>query len=218
MLKLDVRASLMDLSADLRGLRRVQIPFATSLAVTQLAREIAAAETTGLAETLDNPTPFTLRAFGVVAARKSNLTAWVYAKDIQATYLAPFAFGGTQVLGKKRAILTPRDLATNAYGNIPRGRLASLKGRKDVFIGEVKTKSGMIGGVWQRVPGLKIGKRVRGRKQLRAPGRLKLLVQFTRPATVTRDLHYEDRARRVLDHRLTPIWQAALAKALATAR
>ena len=222
MFTLDVRKAMGGLTRDLAAFERSQIPFAAAQMLTATARDVAAAETKALSTTFKNPTPFTLRAFGVVGARKSNLTARVFAKDIQAAYLDPYEGGGLQVLNGKHAILTPRDLATNQYGNIPRGKLQSLKGRPDIFIGEVKTKAGIVGGVWQRVNVTRTGGVKRGKHQGRAyhpvAGRLKLLVQFTKPAQVTHELGYQSRAAAVVDRSLRPNWDRALAAALASAR
>lgn len=222
MIKIDVRKAMAGLTRDLDRLQREQVPYAAALALTATARDVAEAETKALAATFKTPTSFTLRGVGVIGARKSTLTARVFMKDIQAAYLDPYEGGGRQVLGGKQAILTPRDLPVNAYGNIPRGKLQALKGRPDIFIGEVKTKSGMVGGVWQRVDVTRKGtqrrKAQRGRAYHPVAGRLKLLIQFTRPAMVTRALGYQDRARAVVDRRLPENWRKALAQALASAQ
>ena len=126
------------------------------------------------------------------------------------------------MLRSKQAMLTPRDLATNQYGNLPRGKLASLKGRPDLFIGTVKTKAGEIGGVWQRVGVSRTGKAKRhpGRGRVYSPtqGRLKLLIQFTRPAEVTHRVPYYETAAKVVKAGLPGAWSRNLAKALSTAR
>ena len=145
---IDTRAAMKDLQRGLTRLQTEQIPYATALALTDIAGRIAWSEQLQLSKTFDNPTPFTRKAFGVRPARKSSLTATVFAKDRQAAYLEPYTFGGKQVLFSKKAILTPADINLNAYGNLPRGKLKSLKGRPDVFIGAVRSKRGqMLNGV-----------------------------------------------------------------------
>jgi hypothetical protein len=223
MLKLNLRPALKQLSRDLDRLQRHQIPFAAAQALTATARDAAEVETKALPTEFDNPTPFTLKAFGVIPARKHNLTAVLFARDAQAKYLEPSAFGGRQVLGSKRAILTPRDLATNQYGNLPKGKLQALRGRPDIFIGEVKTKHGTVGGVWQRVNVTRQGKVRRGKAQrgsAYAPGagQLKLLIQFTRPSTVTKRIPYDVRVKRTVAARLQPNWNKAIEAALKSAR
>jgi hypothetical protein len=220
MVELSIRVDVKPLTKALYGLEREQIPFATAQALTAVAKLVKAGETAGFDSTFKNPTPFTMNAIGVTPARKATLTATVFVKDIQAVYLAPFAFGGTQALGNKRAILTPRDVAVNQYGNIPKGRIAALRGRPDIYIGEVRTKGGkVISGVWQRVGLTRTGKRRRikaGVKQ--PPGQLKLLIQFTNPAPVTHQLDYMTRAKAIVDRNLGAEWSKAIAAALSTAR
>lgn len=218
MLRIDTRGALRALTRDLNDLKRRQVPFALAQTLTGVARAAAKAEMAELPKVFDGPTPFTGRAFAVIPARKTNLVATLFVKDIQATYLAPYIDGGRQVLGAKRAILTPRDLKTNAYGNIPKGKIAALKGRPDIFIGEVKTRGGVIGGVWQRVSAGRSGRRGRRGRVPRGSGRLRLLIQFTRPAEVTHRFPYEAIAYKAVLTGFTAEWERAFARALATAR
>ncbi len=222
--EISVRADVKELSKRLDSLAYEQLPFATALAVTGLARRVQEAETKGLAATFDRPTPFTMRAFGVKPARKADPTATVFARDIQAAYLEPYEFGGKQVLGSKRAILNPKDIALNVYGNIPRGQLKRLKGRSDVFIGSVKFKSGAtISGVWQRPAR---GARRHGGRGTKgnvsniagANTGLKLLIRFTDPVEVHQRLHYFERAQQIVDRWFNAEFSAGMRKALATAR
>jgi hypothetical protein len=223
-LTLNVKSDLNKLTAALTRLEHQQLPFATAQALTAVARKVAHGETEGIAQTFKSPTPFTMNAVAVIPALKATQTAVVFVKDIQAAYLLPYVTGGPQVLGRKQAMLTPRDIDLNQYGNLPRGKLASLKGRPDLFVGQVKTKSGaVIGGVFQRVAvsrtgRIKRGKGARGRFFSPTQGRLKLLVQFTRPAEVTHRWAYGQRAAAIVKASLQPAFSAAMAKALATAR
>ncbi len=88
-------AGLNALSAQLRSLQK-QIPFATAQALTAVARKIQAAEKVALQRKLENPTPFTVNSVGSQGARRDNLTARVFVRDIAASYLEPFEFGGSQ--------------------------------------------------------------------------------------------------------------------------
>lgn len=216
MISIGVKGDMRALTRDLSRFARDQVPFATAQALTAVARKVAAAETELLSETFDKPTPFTLKAFAVRGARKSNLTASIFAKDRQAAYLSPYLDGGSQALGSKRAILTPIQVALNAYGNIPRGKLAALKGQPGYFVGTVQRKGARpIGGLWQRIPPPKVG---RHRGHLQRKGHLKLLVEFTAPKQVTKRLTYEARARAVVARELPREFDRALRAALATAR
>lgn len=221
--RIDVRRGLKELSRDFDAFRQKQLPFAASMALTSVANLVKDAETKALEETFDKPTPFTMRAFGVKPARKSNLVATVYARDIQAKYLEPYADSGSgmQVLGDKKGILAPKAIPLNAYGNIPKGKLAALKGRPDIFIGQITTKDRrVVNGVWQRptptpAKGQKGGK---GSRLANRTGKLKLLIQFEDPRPVKPRLHYGPRAEDVVRKHLIPEFKAALDRAMATAR
>lgn len=203
MISLSVRADVKGLSKDLTALERSQLPYATALALTATAKAIQAAETAALSEVFDRPTPFTQRAFGVKGATKATLTATVYARDIQAEYLAPFAEGNArQQLRGKRGLPVPKGLRVNQYGNLPRGSIARLKGRKNVFFGAVTTRAGeTISGIWQR-PGKRTG--------------LKLLVRWSDGTELHQNLRYRERAAMVLAATFPGAMRAAFARAVAT--
>lgn len=150
-------ASLKDLEHHLLSLKK-QIPYATALALTRTARRIQEAQKVNLESKLENPTPFTVNSVASVGARKTSLRAKVYIRPTAAQYLAPSEYGGTRYLSG-RALLNPKNIRLNQYGNIPRNKLARLKARPDVFVGSV----GGVNGVWQR-------KKARGGKSRRIRG------------------------------------------------
>ncbi len=90
-------ASLKDLSRQLKQLQK-QIPFATAQAMTSVARDIVAAQKVALGRKLESPTPFTVNSVGSAGARKNNLRAKVFVRDVAAEYLEPFEFGGEHKL------------------------------------------------------------------------------------------------------------------------
>lgn len=188
---------------------RQQLPFATSLAINKLARLVAAGETQGIEETFPTATPFTKKAEGVIPSNKNKLEAVVFMKDIQAHYLEPYEFGGKQVPAKPSevALLTPKNIKLNQYGNIPFGKVKSLKGRGDVFSGTITLKGGMkIGGVFQRLKGDKKGQR------------LKILVRFSDPQQVHQHLDYFKRAVKICERNFEAAMNDAMNYAMATAR
>lgn len=214
-IRVDVRAALKDVTRTLKGLERQQLPFVLAQTATETAREVAKAETAGLSKVFDRPTPFTKRAFMVIPALKKRPVAIVQARDIQDQYLEPYESHGSQWLGSKRAMLTPADVGLNSYGNLPVGTIQALKGRRDVFIGAVKLKDGRtLNGIWQRPLE---STRLYGDKRSNRSGHLKLLVVFTDPKPVTKDLRFADRAQRVAAATLRPAFDRNMAKALQTA-
>lgn len=216
-----IRVDMRSFTRGLNDLAQRQVPYARTLMLNDLGRQVAAAETAGIDETFDNPTPFTERAFTYTPASKAKPVVVVFAKDIQAAYLEPFGDDGDhrQVLGSKRAILTPKTVQLNAYGNIPKGKIAALRGRPDVFIGGVKTKAGVINGVWQRQT---MAQRNRRRRKVGLPaqptGGLKLLVRFTDPVELPQRLHFEDRAMRLVRAAAPAAWNRAWDRAWSSRR
>jgi len=130
MLTISVKADIRALERWLDDRAKRQLPFASARAVTEVAKRIRTTETRNLPRVLDRPTPFTKNAFAVRGATKASPAAVVFAKPIQAAYLAPVEFGLPQKVAKValvQAIEAPR----NQYGNIPLGALARYKARRD---------------------------------------------------------------------------------------
>lgn len=211
---------LNELKSHLQSLRK-QIPFALSQALTSVARDIAAAEKTALIRRLESPTSFTVNAVGSIGARKSNLQAKVFVRDIAASYLAPFEFGGQHKLNSS-ALLNPKNIKLNKYGNLPRNKLNQLKAKNNVFIGEVGSRNG----VFQRIKSKKrkmVKKRLkrsangtrRPRDKSPAP---KLLIQFGNALPVKPVLGYMDRAEKMAFALMPAALSTAISQALKTAK
>lgn len=212
-------AGIKELSATLRSLQK-QIPFATAQALTSVARKIQDAERTALQRRLENPTPFTVNAVGSVGARRNNLTARVFVKDLAASYLEPFEFGGQHKLNSQ-ALLNPKNIKLNKYGNLTRNKMAQLKAKPDVFIGEIDG----VNGVWKR-PKAKASKRKKRRRRSgngspRAPVRRKapkLLIRFGNALPVKPVLGYMARAEVMSANLMQSELSQAIGAALASAR
>jgi hypothetical protein len=207
----------INIKADLKGVHRAfinlkakQAPFATALALTTLAKGAAAAERDEAAKTFDTPTPFTLNAFRVQPATKSNLVAVIAVKDVQAEYLEPYVVGGDRYLGKKKGMLAPRNVALNQYGNLSRGKIRALQAKPNVYVGKITTKSGrVISGVWQRPGPARKGK---------SAGPIKLLIRFEDTTPAPKHLAFVERATSYVRANAVREFQAAMRKAMATAR
>ncbi|RQR00009.1 hypothetical protein DF025_36735, partial [Burkholderia stagnalis] len=117
----DVRA----LTKSLTRLQKDQLPFAISQALTATAKLAQGAEKAALPEVFDRPTPFTINSVAVKGARKSDLEARVFVKDIAAAYLEPYEFGGDhKLIGRGKTWLNPKDKTLlNQYGNFSRNAL-----------------------------------------------------------------------------------------------
>lgn len=224
MFKISVSDDIAKLRKSLTDLEKRQLPFATANALTALAKNAQAAEKEAMPEVFDRPTPFTVNSVAVRGARKSNLEARVFIKDIAAAYLEPFEFGGNhKLLGSGRTWLNPKDKAQlNQYGNFSKTALKRLQARPDIFIGNIKTSSGeTIGGVWRRPPSARVTK-VRGKRgsvvQGSPRGHLKLLVRFGDARPVKQHLEFGERAFEVVNDTFEREFEVAMNQAIATAK
>lgn len=203
---ISVRSNIKEISKNLSALAYKQVDFAASRALTQLAKEVQAAEKENLKRTFKHPKPFTVNAIGMRGATKRMLEAKVFVKPVAAKYLRPYETGGVHVL-PGQALLNPKDVRLNQYGQLSRGTMKRLKGRSDIYIGPIETKHGKIDGVWQRTKAKKGN-----------PSRLRLLIRFGDALPVNERLNYGEHAKALIDRRFNAVFGAAMAKAVATAR
>ncbi|EPP7664478.1 hypothetical protein POX25_27545 [Klebsiella pneumoniae] len=211
-------STLKDLSRQLKKLQK-QIPFATAQAMTSVVRDIAAAQKVALGRKLESPTPFTVNSVGSAGARKNNLRAKVFVRDVAAEYLEPFEFGGEHKLNSQ-ALLNPKNIKLNKYGNMPRNKLSQLKAKPNVFVGEVNG----VDAVWQRRKPKKAKKKRarrsangtrRPKRKQRAP---KLLVRFGDALPVTPTLDYMNRSRSMAAGLMPGALSRAIEEAIRTAK
>lgn len=179
MLDIAVDMTAFDRYADeLDRTARDHVPFALAKTVTQAGHAVRKALEAEMPRAFDRPTPFTMRAFAVKSASKRdpNPQAEIFAKDIQAEYLALQIFGGVRrPKAGGKAVLTPGAARLNRYGNLPRRYVARANQRRNQFVGTVRFRSGQtVSGVWQR-PRRRKGKNI---------GRLQLMVLFEDQTTV----------------------------------
>lgn len=204
-----------------------QIPFATAQALNAIAKEVIAAEQKNEHVVLDRPRPFTTSALTVRRATKVTMQATVFMKDITAAYLEPYEFGGRNKLNSK-ALLKPVEAVKDLdqFGNLPRNFLRKLKGRKDIFIGGVRTKAGIVQGVWQRDTSVDIelplvtrtGKLRTPKARMNTSGKLVLLVKFDDAHQVKQHLDWFGVAQRTVARTFNREMGKALARAIASAR
>jgi hypothetical protein len=220
---ISIASNIKQIQKSLSDFAYKQVPFATAQALTSLAKLVRDEEVKNMAATFKNPSPFTLRSVRSTAARKDNPVATVFVMDKAAEYLDPYEVGGVHKLNS-RALLNPKDIALNQYGQLRRGTLASLKARSDIFIGPVKTKHGVVNGVWQReaasavITNKRTGKTRISKRGINQSGKLKLLVRFGDALPVTQRLGYQVRAKQVVDANFNREMGRAIAKAIATAK
>lgn len=220
---LSIRSNINEVTRDLDRLERQQIPYAQVLAVNALTAMVQKAEKAEIVKTFDEVTPFTLGGVKISRARKSDPTATIFLADVAEQYLGPYISGGRHFLGSKRGILNPKNVRLNRFGNLAKGKLASLKSNENVFVGSIKTKDGKtINGVFQRGNFVKRtksrtvnGQKIKGITQRH---RLKILIRFGDALQVRQHLDWNGVARMVLDANATTQMDLAMKQALATAR
>lgn len=113
-----------------------QAPFALAKAMTTTVRQAKTAEEAHILSVFDKPTPFTQRAVAFSGATKTNLSASVFVKDVQAKYLAPEADGGPRQFksfeqqfaagGTPEVALPGRGITLNQYGNITKAKIKAI--------------------------------------------------------------------------------------------
>lgn len=122
-----------------------QIPFATALALTAIAKRVKAGELDVMAKRIDRPTKFTMNSLYVKAARKTDLKARVWFKDYASKGTPASKYMQSSVLGGARkhkrfekaliakGIMLPDQYAVpgdgavlDGYGNVPRAMYVKL--------------------------------------------------------------------------------------------
>lgn len=187
------------------------VRFGLAKSLTRVAKEVQKAQIEEIPKLLDRPKPFTMNAIRVRAANKRNLTATVFMMDKTAWYLEPYEFGGKTKLNKgAKSQVLPVKQKLDQYGNIPRMTIGRLSKRKDIFIGEIKTKNGTIKGVFQKPT-------TKGRKSKlsNTTGKLKILMRFVDPHQATQEINYMARAKSVIEDSFERIFDEEMAVIIA---
>ncbi|SOH93363.1 hypothetical protein SAMN06273572_10239 [Monaibacterium marinum] len=217
---------MFEITSDLaRTMRRLgdiaekQIPFAAARALTMTAQDIKERTGQKLDRVFDRPTPFTRRGLYIRAARKTQLTAEVGFKTIQSRYLALQESGGVQS-PKRRAIVIPKRMRLNRYGNMTRGAVSKAAGKPDTFVASraAKATAHLAPGIYQRPKRSKYRKGGAGNKnrgELKGP---QLLVAFEGKAKYRPRLGFVQGGKQIAANRLGPNFSHALREAVRTAR
>jgi hypothetical protein len=208
---LSVKSNIDEFMKDLDDMAKSQIPYATALALNDVARRVIAAEAEQISQDFPTATAFTKRGFGMLPATKYQPFVTVFVKELQNNYLEPYVDGGSSVPTEGGAMLVPKGIKVNQFGNIPYKKIDNLKNTENVFIGSIKTKSGQrIGGVFERLKG-----KVRKDGSAR---RIKILVRFTDPWTLKQHFGFEERANQVAEDTFEDAMEQGMIKAMGSMR
>jgi hypothetical protein len=216
MITVNVQSELEKVIRQVGAFDRKQLPFAIAKALTATAKAVEKDTTAAVLTAFDRPTAFTRKAFTIKPARKTDLTAWVFAKDAQARYLAYGIQGGRRRVkgferridamgGQGNVMLVPtKNVKRDSSGNVSLAtirRIAGQSNSKKYFIGTPKGE-GRSFGVYER------GK----------AGTLKALLVETEVNTYRKRLDLMGIGQRVIKKQFTRELQASIAYAMATAR
>ncbi|CAK7026347.1 hypothetical protein [Saezia sanguinis] len=209
-------STLNDLQSKLKNISK-QIKYAQVRALTKVARQIQADEQANIENTFDNPTPFTVNSVKSFGARRDDLRAKVFIQSIAASYLDPYESGGVRKLSGN-ALLNPKSVALNKYGNLARNKTSTLTAKPNVFVGTVKTSRGDVRGIWQRKARRKTTAKRRRTVSKRQASQLKLLIRFGDALPVKQELGFYDVAQKTVSQHLQPAMQEAIREAFSTAK
>jgi hypothetical protein len=204
MIAISVKA---DISRTVKGLDDIankQMPFAIATALNDIAFQVQRGERDNIQKVFRHPRAFTVNSVQVDKADRRKQVAVVRIRDEVAKYLAPYEFGGVHVLPGP-ALLNPKSIRLDQYGQLTKGTPARLKSNPDVFIATIKG----ITGFWRRSKRTVRGKVVK---------KVKLLLRFGSALPVKEHLNFHVRAAAIVKANFVGAFKIALAKTLATAR
>ena len=214
-MQISVKHDLKQMTKYLNKVEKKQIPFATTVALNDVAFGARTHLQRKAQQDLDNPTPWTLNGFRVVKANKRTLKALVYIAGSRGLpgqnqdrnkYMALQIQGGTRVPGqntKGRAIVIPtKHVPRNQYGN-PKGRGVAkrIAQSKRGFSGKIDETAG----IWQN--------QGRGKNAT-----TRLMFRYKDSVSYRPRFHFHRYGRAFVRQRFGEALSRAMAQALATGR
>lgn len=176
MLNITATGSIAQMISEVRGIPARVIPYAASTALTRVAQLAAKEELPAeMRRVFDRPTPYALNSLFVQASTVQTLSARVMVKNTAGSGVVPENFlqpevegGGRRDKGLEKAlryagvlrsgerVVPSREIALDAYGNVPGGKVRSILNQLSVstgkgpgvFAGEVGI--GRTRGIWLR--------------------------------------------------------------------
>ena len=167
---LEVKQETKQLTAYLRGVQKKQIPFATMVALNDVAFDCRSLVQKSLPRRFDRPTTGLKSSVQVVTSNKKNLTAQVgFAgrgfrtskwKESSAEIMHRHIKGGTRFPKSGGKLRIPSDvkgggIKLNKFGNIAgkKAKIAKMIGKSNQFFeGVPKGLSNKDRGIWERIP------------------------------------------------------------------
>tara|TARA_R110002012_G_scaffold138388_1_gene293595 strand:- start:39 stop:659 length:621 start_codon:yes stop_codon:yes gene_type:complete len=204
----NVKGDIKPITKHLNKLHKKQIPFAAAQAINNTLFDVMKAQKAQLPKKLDRPTPFTMKAFKVNKAKKTELVGDIHVTPERYKYLKYAIEGGTRTgnIG-----VPTRHAKLNKYGNIPQRRKGLIK-NKNQFIGKFNN----ISGVYERGHYSKKGSFTTQGKS--ASTALKLVVAFEKSVTYKKQFPFYKIAEGVARKKFQRNFKQALTRAIRTAK
>ena len=188
-----VKGDMKRITKHLSKMQKKQIPFAAAQAINATLFDVMKAEKVQLPKKLDKPTPFTMKAFKINKAKKTELVGDIHITPERWKYLKYVVEGGTRT---DNIGVPTKNAKLNKYGNIPMRRKGLIK-KKNQYIATI----GSVSGVWERT---KSG--------------TKLIVAFEKSVTYEKQFPFKKIADGVARKKFQRNFKRSLSRALATAR
>ena len=230
---LEVKAETKQLTKYLKNAQRKQIPFATMLALNDVAFDARSYTQKSLPRRFDRPTPAMVKSVQGQKAKKSTLTATVgFAglgfksskwQESSAEIMKRHIKGGTRK-AKKGDLRIPSDtkgggIKLNKYGNIggKKAKIAKMIGNNDQFFegipkGDYSAKDR---GIWERTPAN--SKRKHNTKH-KASGKIVQRIAYEPFTNYSKRYPFEKIVQLAVNKNYKKRFDSALKKALRTAR
>jgi hypothetical protein len=213
MVGISVKADVRRATASLNDIARKQLPYAISAALNDVAVQVQMGERANLQHVLRHPRPFTVNSVFFRKATKAKLVAVVYIKDITAKYLMPFEYGGVHVLPGP-ALLDPKTIALDPYGQLRNNTAKRLAQRKNVYVGTIRG----ISGFWLRTQKKVQTTNAAGKTVTRIVRNLVLLIRFGVALPVKTHLNFHLRAEQIVKARFVAAFNKVITTAVKKAR
>lgn len=201
-----------------------QAPFTIAKALTNTAMAVRKEMNTATTTAFDRPNPFTRSAFVFQKADKTNLTAFVFAKDKQARYLKFGVQGG----GRRIKAFEKRiDATTNADADAGTGKLVPTRNvRRDsyggVSLAQIKRMTQQGNGKFfigkPQGAGMNAGRGYGIYERTSGGKRIKALMLFAEPQSYRKRLDMKGIGMRVVSKTFDNELRTAWAYAMKTAR
>ena len=189
----NVKGDMKPIIKHLNKTQKRQIPFAAAQAINNTLFDIMKAEKAQLPKKLDRPTPFTMKAFKINKAKKTQLVGDIHVSPERYKYLKYAIEGGTRT---GNTGVPTKHAKLNKYGNIPMRKKGLIKNKRQ-FIKNI----GGLSGVWEK-----------------STSGLKLMVAFENTVNYKKQFPFYKIAEGVARKKFQRNFQKTLKRAIDTAR